>query len=142
MDISEKTFLLENVELILNIMKQAETSNYRVIKILLNDFSYFYSENMLNQINDENTFYEIKKHFFKYLLCSGLVIYINDLSDDDIKSLKSDSTFDIFKYMNNDNTPTFLKKFIDKFYLGDIESAYTFPSIIDYHLTSKIDIKN
>ena len=141
MDISEKTFLLENVELILNIMKQAETSNYRVIKILLNDFSYFYSENMLNQINDENTFYEIKKHFFKYLLCSGLVIYINDLSDDDIKSLKSDSTFDIFKYMNNDNTPTFLKKFIDKFYLGDIESAYTFPSIIDYHLTSKIDIK-
>lgn len=63
MDISEKTFLLENVELILNIMKQAETSNYRVIKILLNDFSYFYSENMLNQINDENTFYEIKKHF-------------------------------------------------------------------------------
>lgn len=141
MDISEKTFLLENVELILNIMKQAKTSNYRVIKILLNDFSYFYSENMLNQINDENTFYEIKKHFFKYLLCSGLVIYINNLSDDDIKSLKSDSTFDIFKYMNNDNTPTFLKKFIDKFYLGDIESAYTFPSIIDYHLTSKIDIK-
>lgn len=141
MDISEKTFLLENVELILNIMKQAKTSNYRVIKILLNDFSYFYSENMLNQINDENTFYEIKKHFFKYLLCSGLVIYINDLSDDDIKSLKSDSTFDIFKYMNNDNTPTFLKNFIDKFYLGDIESAYTFPSIIDYHLTSKIDIK-
>ena len=65
----------------------------------------------------------------------------DDLSDDDIKSLKSDSTFDIFKYMNNDNTPTFLKKFIDKFYLGDIESAYTFPSIIDYHLTSKIDIK-
>lgn len=64
MDISEKTFLLENVELILNIMKQAKTSNYRVIKILLNDFSYFYSENMLNQINDENTFYEIKKHFF------------------------------------------------------------------------------
>lgn len=141
MNISEKTFLLENVELILNIMKQAKTSNYRVIKILLNDFSYFYSENMLNQINDENTFYEIKKHFFKYLLCSGLVIYINDLSDDDIKSLKSDSTFDIFKYMNNDNTPTFLKNFIDKFYLGDIESAYTFPSIIDYHLTSKIDIK-
>ena len=141
MDISEKTFLLENVELILNIMKQAKTSNYRVIKILLNDFSYFYSENMLNQINDENTFYEIKKHFFKYLLCSGLVIYINDLSDDDIKSLKSDSTFDIFKYMNNNNTPTFLKNFIDKFYLGDIESAYTFPSIIDYHLTSKIDIK-
>lgn len=140
-NISEKTFLLENVELILNIMKQAKTSNYRVIKILLNDFSYFYSENMLNQINDENTFYEIKKHFFKYLLCSGLVIYINDLSDDDIKSLKSDSTFDIFKYMNNDNTPTFLKNFIDKFYLGDIESAYTFPSIIDYHLTSKIDIK-
>lgn len=141
MDIAEKTFLLENVELILNIMKQAKTSNYRVIKILLNDFSYFYSENMLNQINDENTFYEIKKHFFKYLLCSGLVIYINDLSDDDIKSLKSDSTFDIFKYMNNDNTPTFLKNFIDKFYLGDIEYAYTFPSIIDYHLTSKIDIK-
>lgn len=141
MNISEKTFLLENVELILNIMKQSKTSNYRVIKILLNDFSYFYSENMLNQINDENTFYEIKKHFFKYLLCSGLVIYINDLSDDDIKSLKSDSTFDIFKYMNNDNTPTFLKNFIDKFYLGDIESAYTFPSIIDYHLTSKIDIK-
>lgn len=141
MNISEKTFLLENVELILNIMKQAKTSNYRVIKILLNDFSYFYSENILNQINDENTFYKIKKHFFKYLLCCGLMIYINDLSNDSINSLKSDSIPDPFKLMNNDNTPTFLKNFIDKFYLGDIESAYTFPSIIDYHLTSKIDIK-
>lgn len=138
MDISEKTFLLENVELILNIMKQAKTSNYRVIKILLNDFSYFYSENILNQINDKNTFYEIKKHFFKYLLCSGLVIYINDLSIDDINNLKTDNNFDILQKFNADNI---ILRFLNKFYLGNFESAYIFPSIIDYHLTSKIDIK-
>lgn len=138
MDISEKTFLLENVELILNIMKQAKTSNYRVIKILLNDFSYFYSENILNQINDKNTFCEIKKHFFKYLLCSGLVIYINDLSIDDINNLKTDNNFDILQKFNADNI---ILRFLNKFYLGNFESAYIFPSIIDYHLTSKIDIK-
>lgn len=138
MDISEKTFLLENAELILNIMKQAKTSNYRVIKILLNDFSYFYSENILNQINDKNTFYEIKKHFFKYLLCSGLVIYINDLSIDDINNLKTDNNFDILQKFNADNI---ILRFLNKFYLGNFESAYIFPSIIDYHLTSKIDIK-
>lgn len=134
-------FLSKNIELILNIMKQAKTSNYRVIKMLLDDFSFFYSENTLNHIDDKNTFSNIKKHFFKFLLCSGLEIYINNLSDKNIASLKSGSPFDIFNFINKDKTPTFFKKFINKFYLGDFETAYVFPSIVDYHLTSKIDFK-
>ena len=141
MNISDTNFLLKNIELILSIMKQAKTSNYRVIKMLLNDFSFFYSENTLNHIDDKNTFSNIKKHFFKFLLCIGLEIYINNLFDKDITSLKSNSLSDPFQLFNSDNTPTFLQKFINKFYLGDFETAYTFPSIVDYHLTSKIDFE-
>lgn len=141
MNISDTNFLLENIELILSIMKQSQTSNYRVIKMLLDDFSFFYSENTLNHIDDKNTFSNIKKHFFKFLLCSGLEIYINNLSDKDIASLKSGSSFDIFNFINKDDTPTFFKKFINKFYLGDFETAYVFPSIVNYHLTSKIDFE-
>ena len=134
-------FLSKNIELILNIMKQAKTSNYRVIKMLLDDFSFFYSENTLNHIDDKNTFSNIKKHFLKFLLCSGLEIYINNLSDKDIASLKSSSSFDIFNFINKNDTPTFFENFINKFYLGDFETAYVFPSIVDYHLTSKIDFE-
>lgn len=141
MNISDTNFLLENIELILNIMKQANTSNYRVIKMLLDDFCFFYNENTLNHINDKNTFFDIKEHFLKFLLCSGLEIYINNLSDKDIASLKSNNLSDPFQLFNSDNSPTFLQEFINKFYLGDFETAYTFPSIVDYHLTSKINFE-
>lgn len=141
MNISDTNFLLENIELILNIMKQAKTSNYRVIKMLLDDFCFFYSENTLNHIDDKNTFSNIKKHFFKFLFCSGLEIYINNLSDENIASLKSNNLSDPLQLFNIDKTPTFLQKFINKFYLGNFKIAYTFPSIVDYHLTSKIDFK-
>lgn len=134
-------FISKNIELILSIMKQAQTSNYRVIKMLLDDFSFFYSKNTLNHIKDKSSFFDIQKYFFKFLLCSGLEIYINNLSDKDIVSLKSDRSFDILKFITKETTPTFLDEFINKFYLGDFKTAYIFPSIIDYHLTSKINFK-